>query len=179
LAGKTRTMLVGAATLTNGPHQLAGRDDRRQPDWPEMAYDGRTFPQPSTFWTADLWPLTGPLDQKLRYVMDYDLWLRMRPQAQAVLFTDQLLSYQRIHENQMSLAAARTGQVEPVNKEKAYAALQAARRRGESPARWFLKSYGRRVQFALRRRKFAPLWATGFHAIAFKAAFAPNYQTWG
>lgn len=35
------------------------------------------FPQPSTFWTRELWQKAGPLNEELDYVMDYDLWLRM------------------------------------------------------------------------------------------------------
>lgn len=178
LAGRVRTMLVGAATLTDGPHTLTGRDDRRQPAWEEMAYDGRTVPQPSTLWTADLWPPAGPLDTSLRYTMDYDLWLRMVPQAQEVRYSSQLLACERIHENQMSLAAARAGQYEPVNCEKAYAALHAARGRGESPARWLLKSYRRRWRMARHLGKYRILWASGFHRVALRAAFAPNYRLW-
>lgn len=178
LAGRQRTMLVGAATLTDGPHTLSGRDDRRRPAWEEMAYDSRSFPQPSTFWTADLWPAAGPLNTKLRYTMDFELWLRMRPHAQETLFTDQLLSCERVHDNQMSLKAAREGQFEPVNCEKAYASLHAARRRGESPLRWLLKSYGRRFRVARRNRAYAILLAPGFHRVALRAAFAKNFQLW-
>ena len=178
LAGKTSAMLVGAATLTNGPQTLSGRDDRRRPNWLEMAYDSRTVPQPSTFWTADLWPLAGPLDTSLRYTMDFELWLRMRPHTQEVLFSDQLLAIERVHENQMSLKAAREGQFEPVNCEKAYAVLHAARRRGESPWHWLLKSYGRRLGVAHRKRAYSILFAPGFHRVALRAAFAKNFKLW-
>ena len=93
-------------------------------------HDGRTVPQPSTPVDGrDLWPRPGSLNTSLRYTMDYDLWLRMVPQAQEVRYSSQLLACERIHENQMSLAAARAGQYEPVNCEKAYAALHAARGR--------------------------------------------------
>ncbi|MCI0574963.1 MAG: glycosyltransferase [Chloroflexi bacterium] len=170
LAQHSRTMLVGAATLTDDPHQLAGREDRRQPDWEEMAYDGRTFPQPSTFWTADLWELSGPLAQDLHYAMDFELWLRMRPYASNVFFTDALLSYERLHEEQAPLRAVRRGEFEPVNSEKAYAVLQAARRRGERPLKWLLKSYGRRFQTAHRYGRYSMLWRSGFHRVALKMA---------
>lgn len=178
LAGKTRAMLVGAATLTDGPHALSGRDDRRRPSWEEMAYDSRSFPQPSTFWTTDLWHMTGPLNTSLRYTMDFELWLRMRPQAQCVEFTNQLLSYERVHDNQVSLKAAREGQYEPVNCEKAYASLQAARQRGESPVSWLLKSYSRRLRVAHRNRAYSILFTPGFHRVALRASFAKDFKLW-
>ena len=32
--------------------------------------------QPSTFWSRDLWKRTGSFDVSLKFVMDYDLWMR-------------------------------------------------------------------------------------------------------
>jgi len=34
------------------------------------------IPQPATFFSRELWRAAGPLDERLRYAMDYDLWLR-------------------------------------------------------------------------------------------------------
>lgn len=178
LACRERTVLVGASTMTDGPHTLHGRDDRRRPDWPQIAYDGRTFPQPSTFWTADLWPVAGPLRTELRYTMDYDLWLRMVPQARELRFSAELLSIQRQHENMMSLRAVRQGETDPVNKEKAYAALHAARLRGESRSTWLRRALGRRLRIALYKRNPRILMGFGFHRVALRAARAPNYRLW-
>ncbi|MCZ7545716.1 MAG: glycosyltransferase [Anaerolineae bacterium] len=60
LVGRKRAMLVGSAILTDGPEQLSGRLDDRKPNWDQVIYDGRGFPQPSVFWTRDLSELAGP-----------------------------------------------------------------------------------------------------------------------
>lgn len=35
------------------------------------------LPQPSTFWSKDAWQKVGEFNDKYRYVMDYDYWLRL------------------------------------------------------------------------------------------------------
>jgi GT2 family glycosyltransferase len=42
---------------------------------------GRFLPQPSVFFMRELFQRVGGVDEKLRYAMDLDLWLRMRARA--------------------------------------------------------------------------------------------------
>lgn len=42
---------------------------------------GRFLPQPSVFFTRELFERVGGVDEGLRYAMDLDLWLRMRARA--------------------------------------------------------------------------------------------------
>lgn len=152
LVNKQKAMLVGASIITNGPNQLSGRHDCRQPTWKEMLYEGRTFPQPSVFWTSDLWTMSGPLDDDLYYVMDYDLWLRMRIHTTTLLFVDQILSYARSHpEQKMSLGCDEN--IDLFRNQRAYVVWRTTKMRGESLLLWLLRSYGRRLRKAVRCKK--------------------------
>jgi glycosyltransferase involved in cell wall biosynthesis len=102
LANKKSAMVVGASIITRGPDTLEGTVDRRQPSFADMAYNVKTLPQPSTFWTRDLWETAGPLREDLYFVMDYDLWLRMVPRAQSLSYVEEILSYQRTQPDQKS-----------------------------------------------------------------------------
>jgi glycosyltransferase involved in cell wall biosynthesis len=77
----------------------------KTPSFDEMLYHGRRVPQPSTFWTADLWSIAGPLREDLHYVMDYDLWLRMFSIASGIRFHAAPLSYMHYHPGQKTQPA--------------------------------------------------------------------------
>lgn len=152
LAGRKRAMLVGAAVVTDGPDALCGRPDARYPSHAEMLYEARTFPQPSTFWTRDLAEKAalpcGLLDEELHFVMDYDLWLRMRFYALETIFIPDLLSYERTHAGQKTL-----NHDERFDQERARVILRNAALRGEAARRWLLKSSMRRIWSGCRSGK--------------------------
>lgn len=54
------------------------------------------FPQPSTFWSRSLWELAGPLNERLHYSMDVDIWFSMFAHAKPML-TQRILSASRQH----------------------------------------------------------------------------------
>ncbi|MEM6456718.1 MAG: hypothetical protein AAF772_16625, partial [Acidobacteriota bacterium] len=174
MARRRRTVLLGTASIPAGADQPVDRIDARAPSWPAMAYDGRTVPQPATLWTADLWQLAGPLDPTLRFSMDYDLWLRMMPLADIVRDDGAPLAVERPHENQVFRQAQRRGVAQPFKREKAYAAVRAARRRGEPLPLWFLRSYGRRLRVALRRRRPGLALYSQWHRLTLRAALATD-----
>ncbi len=166
------SMAVGASVITRGPETLEGSTDRRQPSYPEMAYNVRTFPQPSVFWRRELWEAAGPLREDLYYVMDYDLWLRMVPLASAVFFMDEVLSYQRTHANQKS--ANLVGPAHLFLKMRAQVALRAALRRGESRLGWVYRVW--RQKFSENRGwgKFRAAMGPGFHWQALRTSLLPS-----
>src|SRR5215510_4328145 len=55
--------------------------------------------QPSTFFRKEIFDLVCGVDQKLHYVMDKDLWLRIQSRGYEFQTTDLLLSNFRCHEN--------------------------------------------------------------------------------
>ncbi len=70
---------------------------------------GRNFiPQPATFFRRDLLDEAGPLDETLRYAMDYDLWLRFARVADPVFVPRPLASF-RWHGASKTGAGYRTG----------------------------------------------------------------------
>ena len=148
LKGSSSALLVGASIITDGPQILTGRLDRRQPRWKEVVYEFRSFPQPSVFWTRDLWRRVGSLDERLYFAMDYDLWLRMHPHLQYVCFTDKVLSYARSHSEQKS----KETNDRLFTEQRVSVAMRAARLRGESPIIWLVRIWLRRFQSALRAR---------------------------
>jgi glycosyltransferase involved in cell wall biosynthesis len=158
MSGMQSALTVGASIITENSHSLFGRLDRRFPSWPEMAYDARTFPQPSVFWTRNLWDIAGPVDEDLYFAMDFALWLRMYPHAKEVIVLDQVLSYARTHPGQKgALEGRQSHMLNQFNLQRASVAIQAAQRRGEAPLLWLLKVWLRRIDTDLRRRKLPTL----------------------
>ncbi|HEV8722670.1 MAG TPA: glycosyltransferase family 2 protein [Candidatus Binatia bacterium] len=94
-----RAMVVGAALIAN---EFATETEHvfKQPSFQEMLFEGHLVPQPSTFWTAELWKIAGPLKKNFHYVMDYDLWIRMFAAAEEVRFCPEPLSLIQNHGEQ-------------------------------------------------------------------------------
>jgi glycosyltransferase involved in cell wall biosynthesis len=168
LAGKCEALLVGDSIITDGPDRLSGRVDRRRPSWEEMAYDARSFPQPSVFWTRDLWDLAGPLNEELYYVMDYDLWLRMRPHAVEEIFLDHVLSYARSHPEQKGAGVKLKKNHELFTRQRVWVAIRSAKSRGESAYTWLIRIWGRRFISAIKNKSFSWLSGSVFHREAFR-----------
>lgn len=53
----------------------------RTDDWTDFLCNkrrmGTSIPQPGVFWSRRAWSATGPLDEALHYVMDYEYWVRL------------------------------------------------------------------------------------------------------
>ena len=63
--------------------------------------------QPAVFWNRAMWNVAGPLDERLNFAMDFDLWLRFFSIAPPVLI-DQPIGVHRSHaESKTSHAGAR------------------------------------------------------------------------
>jgi glycosyltransferase involved in cell wall biosynthesis len=170
LYGKKRTLLVGASISTNNPDRLEGKLDCRHPSWSELLYDVKTFPQPSVFWTRDLWEQTGGLDEDLDLVMDYDLWLRMQPYILEVIFDGTVLSIARNHPEMKSILHAH----DPLlGQKRVKVALRAAILRGESPFVWLLKVWFYRLSKAIKKRDLYLIYGRGYHWETFGAVM--NY----
>jgi glycosyltransferase involved in cell wall biosynthesis len=159
LGNKSLAMVVGASMITHGPDTLEGTLDRRRPSFEEMAYDVKTLPQPSTFWTRDLWGVGGPLNEDLYFVMDYDLWLRMVPRAHSVRFIDDILSYQRTQPEQKSRNDH--PRIIEFPKRRVEVGYHAARLRGESGLRWVARVWLLKLRKSSYR--FWRLAGPGFH----------------
>jgi len=161
LGNKKSAMLVGASIITNGPNTLEGTLDCRQPSFADMAYNVKTFPQPSTFWTRDLWETVGPLREDLYFVMDYDLWLRMVPRAQSVTHLEEILSYQRTQPDQKSANRGNSGAA--YLSQRAQVACRAALNRGETRLGWAFRVWATRLRRVPVLHWPSELLARGFH----------------
>ncbi|MGF1534727.1 MAG: glycosyltransferase family 2 protein [Bernardetiaceae bacterium] len=64
--------------------------------WPHNYFTYMAFPQPAAFFRRTLWQAVGPLDESLHYAMDYDLFLRMRLQAD-FLPVQEVFAVYRLH----------------------------------------------------------------------------------
>ena len=92
-------MVIGAAVerdLLSGKTQ----EIRKCRTADEVIYLRKTIIQPSTFWTADLWNKSGPLDEDYKFALDYELWLRMFRFAESITYLDYPTSYINIHMSQ-------------------------------------------------------------------------------
>jgi GT2 family glycosyltransferase len=144
LAGSQKTMLIGSSVSTDGPDTYMGRRDCRKPTFDAMLLNGRTFPQPSVFWTADLWETVGHVDESLFYVMDYDLWLRMLVNGASTIFVEDLFSYARSHSDQKTHFSDEKS-LSLSMKQKAYVVIKVVKLSNITPLGWFLRSYWRRL----------------------------------
>lgn len=166
LAGQNEALLIGSSIITDAPDTLSGKLDTRKPDWPDMMYNVKTFPQPSVFWAADVWHSVGGLDEGLHLLMDYDLWLRMQPNVKQLVFLDDGLSYARSHPQQKSKVDTDS---QSVLTQRVQVTLRAARQRGEHPLFWLAKVWARRLRQGFRHRNPAAISAPGFHWHALRA----------
>lgn len=177
LLGKQRAMLIGASVVTYELNKLEGPYDNRKPTYDAMLYEGRTLPQPSVFWTRDLWNLVSNIDEDLFFAMDYDLWLRMVPHALQQIYSDQILSYARTHSEQKGS----NWRTDPVTHQRiaftrAYIAIRAAGQRGEPPAVWLVKSWMRRLVYAVKRRQVSLLRGSALHRAGLRLVLSPTMR---
>jgi glycosyltransferase involved in cell wall biosynthesis len=59
-------------------------------------WKGHRIPQPAVFWTEEAWRRSGPLDERERLVLDYDLFCRMSARCR-FHFINHLLATYRLH----------------------------------------------------------------------------------
>ena len=163
LAGKEKTFLVGSSIQVDGADHSQSRLDNRKPTWHEMVYDTRTFPQPSVFWTRDLWLTSGPLLEQLHFVMDYYLWLCMRCEAKEEIFIDNVLSLVHNHDEQKWKRADRAGNLHKFTQERAYASILAANERGKLPLTWLAKLWFFRFKRIIQTQNYSLLRGSAFH----------------
>jgi len=177
MINRKRTMIVGVSKIRSELDWHEEKIDRRHPTYDEMLYDGRTFPQPSVFWTNDLWELVSCLREELFYAMDYDIWLRMLTKAEEVIFSEYIFSYERSHPEQKMMFKSEVEE-EIYYLQKAYVILHAAKLNGIGPLDWFVKSYSRRVSNAIKTGVYTNLYSSKLQKAAFRAVFYENYISW-
>jgi hypothetical protein len=171
LSNKQGALLVGSSIVTTSAYSLEGKLDTRKPSWREMIYEARSFPQPSVFWTRDLWDAAGGLDEKLYFAMDYDLWLRMYPQAKEVIFLEEALSFARSHSEQKGAKAKQIGKLNIFDVQRAYAGVQAAKQRNKTALFWLSLLWLHRAKSAIRSRNLSLLRGSSFHRAATHIVF--------
>lgn len=59
-------------------------------------WKGYTLPQPAVFWTPEVWKVCGPMDEGLKFSLDYDLFCRFSREY-PFHFVDQVLATYRLH----------------------------------------------------------------------------------
>jgi glycosyltransferase involved in cell wall biosynthesis len=176
ISNRKKTIVIGASKRL---YELGAREeiDRRRPTHDEMLYEGRTFPQPGVFWTMDLWDAANCLREELFYAMDYDVWLRMLPKAESVIFSDAVFSYEHWHAEQ-KMQFKNEIEEEIYFSQKAYVVLQAARLMGIHPLYWMARSYFRRISNSLKTGAYTSLRGSRLQKAAFRALFYQEYISW-
>ncbi len=108
------------------------------------------------FWTRGVWDVSGKLDEELFYVMDYDLWMRMRLHTRNLLLVDDVYSYERTHRAQKTHFSSQAD-VDRNDKQKAQVISKLTRIRRQPLWSWLLISYCRRCTRAASMRTAALL----------------------
>jgi hypothetical protein len=129
---------VDAAGRTLGPYpgQPLARGWRRMQYW-----KGWPVPQPTLFFAAGLFAEKGPLDERLRYALDYEWVVRASRDVEAVCLPDTLALY-RVH------SASKTGDWES-NKPTFFAEMKRINWRLAPP--WRPGSWGLWLSYAVYR----------------------------
>lgn len=136
LQAVVETLTATAARWCFGECRVIDEQDReirgaitRYKSWASRRYSLRRLlssnfvSQPATFFRRDLLEEAGPLDESLRYAMDYDLWLRFARIAQPAFVPRPLASF-RWHPSSITGAQYRRG---------AWECVRIARRRARGP----------------------------------------------
>lgn len=98
-------LLYGDCEMIDGSGRVYDRFNVRSGDVFQLL--GENFiAQPSAFWTRAAWEKVGGLDDRLHYVMDYDLWLRMFVGGMTTVYVPTVFSRFRYHEVSKSTASA-------------------------------------------------------------------------
>jgi glycosyltransferase involved in cell wall biosynthesis len=155
-------LLVGSTIFTHSPETLDGEIISRWPIWEKMVYETITFPQASVFWTRDLWEAASAgLGKESNLALDYYLWLQMFCHASTFIPEAIVLSYSRT-------------QFQWTEEQQAYAAVAAAKQRGENLPLWLIKLWLYRIRLALWKRKWKMLTGSRFHQIATRLVLLPR-----
>jgi glycosyltransferase involved in cell wall biosynthesis len=67
----------GAEIIDAEGHFVRTYNDFRPYDYEVLLHDDNIIPQPSAFFSTEIWRECGPLRVDLHYVMDWDLWIRI------------------------------------------------------------------------------------------------------
>ncbi|MDJ1491712.1 glycosyltransferase [Cytophagaceae bacterium DM2B3-1] len=82
--------------MTENTHTMIGSDVVLWASYRDLkCYD--YIIQPSSFWTRKLWEATGPLNESLHYVLDWDWYIRAQKASDKFTAVERYLSIYRIH----------------------------------------------------------------------------------
>jgi glycosyltransferase involved in cell wall biosynthesis len=70
-------MVYGDTNFIDLHGNKTGRFPAAQTDYNKLRQGYVHIPQQSSFWRAELFKQVGPLDEKIYFAMDYDLWVRL------------------------------------------------------------------------------------------------------
>ena len=125
-----------AVEVAYGDAYHIDEDDRFIETYPTQDWDLRRLAdicfisQPATFVRRSVFERHGPLDERLRYSMDYDLWLRLGVKGVRFAHLPQVLAATRLHADAFTIA----------HKVRVHASINDITRRhlGRTPDRWLL-----------------------------------------
>jgi glycosyltransferase involved in cell wall biosynthesis len=157
LKNQSRSMCVGTSIFLEEPNNNHEIIMKRRSNH-DLIYKNRTYLQPSTFWTRDLWDCCHGIDENLYFVMDYDLWIRMHRFLNKVVFLDQVLSFIHVHPLQKSEFMNSPGYY----RELAYVSLRAAKEREENIALFGTKLLYTGIYQGIRNRSLPKLFRSQY-----------------
>jgi glycosyltransferase involved in cell wall biosynthesis len=97
-------LVYGEANFIDEHGQVIGRFPAAQTNYERLRRGYVHIPQQAAFWRADLWRKVGPLDDRLYFAMDYDLWLRLANISQVKHFSGQVWANFRLHGDSKTIA---------------------------------------------------------------------------
>ena len=97
-------LVYGDANYIDAEGKPYGKFPAAETDYQRLRRGYVHIPQQSAFWRADLWQQVGPLDPKMYFAMDYDLWLRLAKISKLAYIPKTWANF-RIHEDAKTLKA--------------------------------------------------------------------------
>ena len=102
-AGKHADVVVGNATALNGKGEPIWEQLTGKPTLCSLLFRGMGPPQPSTFFTIELFRRAGGVNEELHYTMDGDLWIKLCFLGAKFVKIERNLSAQTYHEDSKSM----------------------------------------------------------------------------
>jgi len=128
-------MVWGYICNINHESKISNKNHLRYKD---LLLGNLSLPQPSVFWNRTLWnAISEKLHEELYYMLDYELFLRMLRLEPRIVTFDDVVAFNRIHENTKTYHL----QSKPLMKERALVKVQHWEQTKMNFLRYLVRSY--------------------------------------
>jgi glycosyltransferase involved in cell wall biosynthesis len=97
-------LVYGETNFIDEHGKEMGRFPAAQTDFARLQRGYVHVPQQASFWRAELWQQVGPLDERLYFAMDYDLWRKLAEVSKIKYLPGKVWANFRLHGDSKTIA---------------------------------------------------------------------------